>query len=320
MEPRQEIFDTYWKFAAERQKIFLNRFNGSPAPWTDDQILLKNKFCNVFRASDRVSQFLIRNVIYSDVCDPEDTIFRVIFFRCFNSIQTWRELENAFGPITIHDFNSEKYGKLLHKLMQKGRKIFGGAFILCATKAYGFDNKHENYLALLEHMKKDSLPKKILDANSLKEIYVLLKEYPLIGKFMAYQIAIDINYSDYVNFSENSFTVAGPGAERGIKKCFESTGSRTPEEVIQWMVNSQDKEFARLGLDFEGLWGRKLHAIDCQGLFCEVDKYCRVAFPDVKSNRKRIKTLFRPSSKQIDYFFPPKWGINQKIKRNNTYC
>ena len=33
-----EVFDTYWRFAAERQSIFFKRFKGEKAPWTNDQI------------------------------------------------------------------------------------------------------------------------------------------------------------------------------------------------------------------------------------------------------------------------------------------
>ena len=56
-------YDTYWRFAAERQAIFFRRFAGAPAPWTDDPILQRYKFTNAYRASDRVSQYLIREVI-----------------------------------------------------------------------------------------------------------------------------------------------------------------------------------------------------------------------------------------------------------------
>lgn len=60
--PRKEVFDAYWRFAAERLAIFLRRANGEPGPWTGDPILQQYKFCNTFRAADRVSQYLIRDV------------------------------------------------------------------------------------------------------------------------------------------------------------------------------------------------------------------------------------------------------------------
>jgi hypothetical protein len=59
--------------------------------------------------------------------------------------------------------------------------------------------------------------------------------------------------------------------------------------------------------------GRPLHAIDCQGLFCETDKYCRQAAPELASARKRIKAWFTPTPEPIRLFFPPKWGINNKL-------
>lgn len=130
---------------------------------------------------------------------------------------------------------------------------------------------------------------------------------------MSYQTTIDLNYSALLDFSENEFTQAGPGALRGIKKCFEDLGDYTPAEVVLWMTERQETEFTRLGLPFGGLWGRPLHAIDCQGLFCETDKYCREAAPELASARKRIKARFTPTPEPVSLFFPPKWGINDDL-------
>ena len=70
------------------------------------------------------------------------------------------------------------------------------------------------------------------------------------------------------------------------------------------------------GLDFHSLWGRRLQLIDCQNLFCEVDKYARVAHPQIvgKTGRVRIKQKFEPLPQQIDLFYPPKWKLNDKIR------
>jgi len=60
------IYEEYWKFAVERQAVFHNRKNGALYSWTDNHIIQKYKFTNAYRASDRVSQYLIRNVIYPE--------------------------------------------------------------------------------------------------------------------------------------------------------------------------------------------------------------------------------------------------------------
>src|SRR5436189_5853400 len=72
------VFDTYWRFAAERQAIFFRRLLGQQVPWTDDPVLRRFKFTNAYRASDRVSQYLIRKVIYDGDEDPVEVFFRTI--------------------------------------------------------------------------------------------------------------------------------------------------------------------------------------------------------------------------------------------------
>ena len=53
------VFDTYWRFAAKRQHLYLARLRKEPEPWTPDPILRSYRFTNVFRVADRVSQYLL---------------------------------------------------------------------------------------------------------------------------------------------------------------------------------------------------------------------------------------------------------------------
>jgi alpha-glutamyl/putrescinyl thymine pyrophosphorylase clade 1 len=96
-----KVFDTYWRFAAERQEIFFRRIAGAPPPWTADPILGKFKFTCAYRASDRVSQYLIRRVIYAGDQNPEELIFRILVFKMFNRIETWELLEESLGGISL---------------------------------------------------------------------------------------------------------------------------------------------------------------------------------------------------------------------------
>lgn len=314
--PRKGIYEHYWYFASERQRAFERRVAGQAGPWTDNPILQTYKFCNVFRAADRVSQYMIRDVCYSDdAATSEDRLFQIVAFRLFSKIETWRSVREFLGhSLVLDDLANDNFLRALEYAKDKNGGLYTGAFILCATDAYRQGVKHRNHIELLRHMfLGDELGKRLLDAKSLREIYELLHSFPLMGDFMSYQTAIDLNYSDLVNFSENEFTQAGPGALRGIKKCFEDLGDYTPNEVILWMVDNQQAEFNRLGLPFNGLWGRPLHAIDAQGLFCETDKYCREAAPQLASARSRIKARFSVTPEPLDLFFPPKWGINDQL-------
>ncbi len=317
-KPRNRIYDLYWYFAAERQAIFERRLAGNSQPWSKDSIFLEYKFCNVYRAADRVSQYMIREVACNAAYDyTDDQLFQIVAFRMFSKIETWESIKKIIGHApTISNLVDGSLLSAVEYAKRVNGTIYTGAFILCANRAFGFAGKHLNHLALFKKMfVEDKLGAKIRKAKALSEVYELLHDYPLMGDFMSYQIAIDLNYSSQVKFSENDFCQVGPGAVRGIRKAFENTGDYTPNEIVQSMVQNQESEFKRLGLSFNGLWGRPLHAIDCQGLFCELDKYCRVAAPELKSERQRIKTRFSPSSEPLHLFFPPKWNLRVNMAK-----
>lgn len=314
-KPKPSIaYNTYWKFATERQDIFFKRFNGETYPWTKDKILSQYKFTNVYRATDRVSQYLIKNVIYKGSQKPEEVFFRILLFKIFNRISTWEILEYELGKISFKDYSFKKYNKVLEEVMNKKIPIYSAAYIMASgMSTFGYEKKHQNHLRLIELMIKEKVPYKLQNCKNMSEAYELLHTYPTIGNFLSYQYITDINYSTLTNFSEMEFVKAGPGARDGIVKCFKNFGEYSFEDIIHFMVENQEQEFERLNLDFKSLWGRKLQLIDCQNIFCEVDKYSRVAHPEIEgaSKRTRIKQKYKSQQNDsIEFFFPPKWGIN----------
>lgn len=317
------VYDTYWKFAAERQNVFFKKLNNSPLPWTEDSIISKHKFTNAYRASDRVSQFLIKNVIYDETLPQSnlETFFRIILFKLFNKIETWNVLKKELGEITYEGYSFEKYDKILSKRMKSGKTIYSAAYIMpSGGKILGYSIKHKNHLKLIEMMMRDELYKKLQDCKSMKQGFKLLLEYPTIGNFLAYQFITDINYSEITDFDENEFVVPGPGALDGIRKCFSDKGNLPESDLIRLVADNQEPEFNRLGLHFKSLWGRPLQLIDCQNLFCEVDKYSRVKHPEISgiTGRTRIKQIYKPVQNPISYWYPPKWEINHKITRDSA--
>ena len=314
-----EVYETYWRFAAERQAVFFRRVRGERPPWTDDRVLAIHKFTNAYRASDRVSQYLIRNVIYRNDLpkSPGEVFFRILLFKLFNKIETWELLERELGAITFKTYRFAAYDAVLAGALQTGRRIYSAAYIMPPGKfAFGRSAKHQNHLLLLERMMADQLAERLVETRTMQECFENLRAYPTIGDFLAYQFITDINYSELTNFSEMDFVVPGPGARDGLRKCFVDPGGLNEPELIQLMADLQEKEFERLELDFESLWGRRLQLIDCQNLFCEVGKYARVAHPQIegKTGRVRIKQKFVPTPKHIEFFYPPKWDINNKIR------
>jgi len=307
------VFKTYWNFAAERQSIFFRRLEGQGAPWTDDPIFQRHKFTNAYRASDRVSQYLISEVIQKGDQSPNELFFRILLFKIFNKIETWELLVKRLGEIRWDSYSHKTFDDCLTRASAAGAAIYSAAYIMpSGTGALASDRKHRTHLQLLEMMMQDQLAERLADAKSLKEVFTRLRSYPTIGDFLAFQYAIDLNYSNLIDFPEMEFVIAGPGAKDGIAKCFRETGGLDYSEIIRATCESQTIFLNQVDRPFRSLFGRDLQLIDCQNLFCEVDKYARIKHPDIAglSGRTRIKQVFKPKSSAIRLTYPSKWKID----------
>jgi len=320
---RTVVFDSYWRFAAERLRVYLRRLTDPRGPWTEDTILRSYRFTNTYRVADRVSQYLVREVqSRSDRSQaPAELFFRTMLFKLFNRIETWETLERELGPISWQAADFDGMLRVLDGAMRRGATVYSAAYIMPSPRLGGA-RKHANHLKLLATMMDDGMPARVERASSLSDVYELLRPWPGLGSFLAFQYAIDLNYSAMLDFDEASFVVAGPGALDGIAKCFSSTGGHNAEAVIQMMVDEQDGHFARLGLNFPGLFGRKLQPIDCQNLFCEISKYSRVAHPEVSgsSGRTRIKQSYSGEGALPQPVFPQRWNLKVPDFTSVTYA
>ena len=306
-----ECFDSYWRFAAGRQRIFHLRAAGTPPPWTADPVLARHKFTNVYRAADRVSQYLISHVMYDGPQDPDELVFRILLFKVFNRIETWELLASRLGATpSWAGYSFAGYDKIFGDAMRAGERIYSAAYI-SPNPPFGEPRKHGNHLRLLEHAMASGLAARVAAAGSLREVYELLRGLPSLGPFLACQYAIDLAYSTVTSADESQFVVPGPGALDGIAKCFTDTAGMDPAAIIAWTRDTSRDHFARLGLNFTDLWGRWPTLIDWQNVFCEVSKYTRATHPHIRgaSGRTRIKQQFRQARALIDYRFPPKWGL-----------
>lgn len=316
-----QVFGAYWYFAAERQEMFFRKLrdaDGTEARYTSDPILAEYKFTNAYRASDRVSQYLIRRVIYGvDLPDDAENIFfRIILFKLFNNIETWEAMEAALGAITLDRYSFREFDGLLSERQDAGERNYSAAYIMpSAGGAFGCRRKHSNHLRLLEWMLEKGFPASLQQCASMADGFRLFAGAPSLGPFLAYQFITDVNYSLLTDHSEKEFVVAGPGALDGISKCFVGSEGVPAAEIIRHVTERQQYYFDDLDIGFNDLWGRELQFIDCQNLFCEISKYARMAYPEIggRSGRTRIKQKYRSRGRPGTPWYPPKWGINDKI-------
>ena len=296
--------------------MFRARLSGEYDPAKVDPIIRKYKFTNAYRASDRTSQYLIRNVIYDGrERSFRDEFARILLFKVFNKIETWQSLEREFGQLNADVIGHEDLPRALNEIRASGKPVYSAAYIMPCPSNFGFPAKHENHIQLLRKMIDEKADEKVLNASSMATAFEVLQSYPSIGPFLAYQFVIDLNYGPHLDFSEQEFVIAGPGAKDGIRLCFADPQELNDSDLIRWTMDHQDQAFENGPIEFLDLWSRPLQLIDCQNLFCEIGKYVRAAMPSVKirSGRKNIKQLFRAKPTKVTAWYPPKWGINSKV-------
>lgn len=313
--PNDEVLRYYFYFMQERMNMFWRKVDGTRhTGWSDDPIFRTYKFTNVYRATDRVSQYLIKNVIYKDIerYKPEDVLLRILVFKIFNKIETWEYIEQQLGlPLTVKTYDPHRLSVILSE-RQLYAPIFNNAYMMTGSHAlYNYlPTKHEKWLTMVKkEFINTNLFSNIMAASSLEAVYDILRERSFLGGFLAYQYTIDFNYSPYLNFSENSFVKAGIGAIRGIKKCFSDYGS-CYEDAIRYIHDNIDSLRFRYGYsDFRPLPGREPTLIDLQNCFCETDKYLRAKMPELVVDNVRIKQKYKETCKPIEFFFPEKWNV-----------
>jgi hypothetical protein len=294
------VFESYWRFAAERQRVWERRFTGPRGALTDDPVIANYRFTNSYRVLDRVSQYLIRHVIYDAPRSPRDTLLRVLLFKIFNKIETWELLASEFGVISEDSFDIGAYDRLLARTRNSGRKIYSNAYITPPIRAVE-GPKHLGHLFWLQRVIDDDLASELAATSSLAHIYERIAMYEGFGPFLAFQLAVDLAYSPITAATEDSFMVPGPGAIDGLSKCFPNIHRRDAARIIYTVCDEQELWFERFDIDFPYLRGRRLRPIDCQNLFCEISKYARVAHPEVAGS-------YRPLSTPMpELFLPPKW-------------
>ena len=167
-------------------------------------------------------------------------------------------LRDHLKEIGHEGYSFQEYDRLMTEALTAGKRIYSAAYMMPSGRSsFGHELKHRNHLKLLERMMADEVPLRITEASSMAQAFDLLRSYPTIGGFLAYQFVTDLNYSNLTSFSEMEFVEPGPGALDGIRKCFEDLGGLNEADIIRLVTESQEGEFERLGLTFRDLGGRQ---------------------------------------------------------------
>lgn len=136
----------------------------------------------------------------------------------------------------------------------------------------------------------------LLGFNSPLSVYEELRDkVEGLGPFLAYQVWVDFTYNPDYPFSENHFTIAGPGCRAGIDLLFLDKDGMTHEECIFWLRDNQDDVYRQYGYERDAFWSaeephdRCMNVMQLENMFCELSKYTRCVEAVMRGEKPRGK-------------------------------
>tara|TARA_R100000234_G_scaffold118736_1_gene99845 strand:+ start:6261 stop:7145 length:885 start_codon:yes stop_codon:yes gene_type:complete len=262
--------DLYFYWIHERETIRLNKeVERNPQPWTDDPILQKFKFCQVFREEDRTTRWFKRHIRNPWRDDPE-VLMATVIFRWFNFIETGRTLIR-------HNLHIEWNRKKAIEEITKQDQWVTGAYIV---KTPNRMDKVTGVAECISHMwgDREKLVERILATKSLEKSWEILRDYPYMGPFMAYEVITDLRHTYLLRDAEDILTWAnaGPGAMRGLNRLAgrDLDFCRRTHPWNDEMRNLWEISRERLNPNLIDLSRFEMREIE--GGLCEFDKYSRI--------------------------------------------
>jgi len=124
---------------------------------------------------------------------------------------------------------------------------------------------------------------RIQTAKTQDEVFEILQEVKGFSKFLAYQVFVDLTYIPEFQFSENEFTVSGPGCHTGLDFLFKDRDGLSDEELLFWLRDKIVPIWKEAGLQtdlnelFDHLpeYDRCLNVMMLENSFCELGKYTK---------------------------------------------
>ena len=303
-----EQIDIFWQFIYKRQMIWEKRVKeGLSPPWTDDPILQKARFTNVYRELDPGTQYLREHILEAEAPD-RDKIFNVMIYRLIGRKSTYQ----ALGFQNLVQFDREEFVRRMKHIRTVGKgPVFSSAYIVSGYGGMGSHDKIENIGNLFDRLRSkfEELYSRILEARTAERVYQELRKMYGFGIFLAFQILVDLTYpirrrneSSIVPFSNDEWAIAGPGARRGIYMLIREGTKVNELDLMQWLRANQRQEFLRLGIDFPYLENHEGSRIEIslsniENCLCEFHKYEKIRQANGRG-RRRFIPLYSESLRQ----------------------
>ena len=279
-------------FVWEREVIRIVKERGGEPPYTKDPVLGRYRFTNIRRRDDRVSRWVIENVIRPHEHNP-NLWFMLLITRLINWPPALQHLiDDGLLFRKPHEFDAQAFSDSLEAYKAKRGKVYTGAYMVYPTK---MDPGSVKSLAIAKHIiapasrMHDEMVRRLSgyeNDRSVERVVDQLSSGFGISTFIAGQVAADLTYCPQLGgaFDLRSYAPMGPGSSRGLnylhgRKPFASWDQNSFNQALIEINKSIDKE-----LEIKDL---SLHCV--QNCMCEFSKYCRTVLGEGKP-----KSVYQP--------------------------
>jgi len=262
----------FFRFANLREHIRIAKETGAPQfMWTQDPILQKFRFCNVFREDDKTTRFF-RDTVRDPLRDSDSVLLATIAWRWFNRIETCQLV-----PLEVwRRFDLDALEEILRPVQNSTQALVTGAYMVKTPLRV---DKLTGILACLRHAK--TLERGMIQTARvgcwLEGVHNALMEVPYLGRFMAYEIVTDLRHTTLLDRATDIMTwaSAGPGALRGLEWVLdEKSPTYGTARAQDWAL---DRMRWLLAIS-DGQWDwpkRPWEMREVEHTLCEYDKYRR---------------------------------------------
>jgi len=262
-----KLYLEFRDFIIERENIRKKKVSGLPPPWTNDELLSKYKFTNIWRQDDKVTQDISSILNHTD--NWKDVVLTLLWARIINRSESLRMMQ----PPGI-DVMKECFEDLDNPPV---KTIYNDAYIVLPNLKKG-TNKIDEIKNLLLQVKYriDKMPEEFPSSEFVKEeVYGNLCR---IKGLILYEMMCD--WWQWSGQPEYYCNVGG-GAEPSLKRLFPDRKKVGEKEVIELLVALKEENI--IHEEYGELTMRCV-----EGALCEFRKYNNLI-----SNPKSKKRLYK---------------------------
>lgn len=250
-------------YIIERNNIYIKKtIENKPFPWTDNLILRKHFFINVYRQLDKHTIYEL-NYIKNNKDEYDQLVF-ILLFRYIITI--------PMMDILLKNPTKQEWTQLYHKHNLKLRSCI----IFHTPKGMKcVDSIYEYYIFVKNNIKTiyDEIKSKPTANSLLKYLKKTLKS---VGDFKAYEIYTSLTYTNIINFTSNDCDYVGKGAQPVLDHLHMSV-VELKHKLIQELTN---REFVFL---------HKFTNRTTEDCCCEMRKYYNIKTKNIYKRLYHIK-------------------------------